>query len=387
MVNGKVTIVGAGMIEFGELFDSSYQQMVGDAYRSAVESVDKGFSPDEIDAAWLGTAMGQLGLGRETVTGSALTEALGIQVPTTRVENACATGSDAFRNATLAIASGTYDVALVAGVDKLRDNKTEAFLDFAADRPGLRGMTAPAYFAMFANRHMNEFGTTREQLAEIAVKNHDHGTRCEYSHFNRQITVDDVLESPRVSYPFHVLDCCPQTDGAAVLILASSDVARQYTDAPVYVQGTGLGMDTYHLQYREDYLEAKATVRAAQEAYQMAGLGPEDIDVVEQHDCFTFTEILNYEDLGFAEKGEGGMLIEEGTTRLDGELPVNPSGGLKAKGHPIGATGVAQLAELFWQLRGEASDRQVSDAEIALQHNLGGPLAAACVNILSTSAN
>jgi acetyl-CoA C-acetyltransferase len=382
MVHGDVAIVGAGMIEFGELFDQSYQQMAATAYRNCVESVDKGLSPDDIDAGWLGTAEGYLALGRETVTGAELAEITGLNIPATRIENACATGSDAFRNAALAIASGVYDVALVLGVDKMRDTKTEEFLRNVTSRRGYWGMTAPSYFALYAKRHMAEYGTTREQLSQVAVKNHAHGALCDFSYYRYRITTEDVVESPMVTDPFNLLDCCPQTDGAAAVILTSADIARQYTDDPVYLVGTGLGTENYSIEYRPNYVESRATVRAAREAYDMAGLDPGEVDLVELHDCFTFAEILNYEDLGFAEKGEGGQLIEDGVTALDGALPTNPSGGLKAKGHPIGATGVAQIAELFWQLRHEAGDRQVPDPTIGLQHNLGGPLAVSCVNIL-----
>jgi acetyl-CoA C-acetyltransferase len=257
-------------------------------------------------------------------------------------------------------------------------------METVTDRPSTLGMTAPAFFAMYAQRHMQEYGTTREQMVEVAVKNHENGTKCEYSHFDFTVEVDSVLEAPSVSYPFGLYDCSPQTDGAACLVLASEDVAESYTDDPVWIRGTGNSTVPCDITKRDDYLEPEPTVEAVAQAYDAAGIDPDDVDVVEQHDCFTFTELLNMEDLGFCEKGEGGDFVASGATRLDGELPVNPSGGLKAKGHLIGATGVGQLCELVWQLRGECGERQVPDAEYGLQHNLAGSLAVRNVTVLST---
>jgi len=383
-----VAVVGAGMIPFGEHFDQGYHNMMGRAFLHAKDHADNGVENDDIDAAWLGTAYGTLSNDAEIVSGARLAEATGLRgTPTTRVENACATGSDAVRNAVHAIRSGQYDVVAVVGAEKMRDKDTDEFMKTVTNRPTTRGMTAPAFFAMYAQRHMHEYGTTREQMAEVAVKNHENGTKCEYSHFDFTVSKDDVLNAPHVSYPFGLYDCSPQTDGAACVILASEDVADRYTDTPVWVEGMGNSAVPYTLTKRDDYLEATPTVEAAAQAYEQAGVGPDDIDVVEQHDCFTFTELLNMEDLGFCEKGEGGAFVASGATQLDGELPVNPSGGLKAKGHPIGATGVAQICELVWQLRenhDETGERQVEDPSYALQHNLAGSLAISNVTVLST---
>jgi acetyl-CoA C-acetyltransferase len=385
MTGRDATIVGAGMIPFGERFDVGYDEMMSRAFQEAMGHVDNGITPNDIDAAWLGTAYGTLSNEAEIISGARLAEAVGISgAPVSRVENACTTGSDAVRTAVHAVESGQYDVVMAMGAEKMRDEPTDEFMRTVTLRPSMRGFTAPAFFAMYAQRHMHEFGTTREQMAEVAVKNHSNGTKCEYSHFDFEVSKEDVLGAPFVTYPFGLYDCSPQTDGAACVIVASDDVARDYTDTPVWVRGTGNSCSAYALEKRDSYVEAVATVRAAERAYDDAGLGPEDVDVVEQHDCFTFTELLNMEDLGFCEKGEGGEFVASGATQLDGELPVNPSGGLKAKGHPIGATGVSQLCELTWQLRGEAGGgRQVDSPEVGLQHNLGGTLAVGGVTLLA----
>jgi len=379
-------IVGAGMVRFGERFDLGYFGMMSRAFHRAGTHVDKGLNHTEIEAGWLGTGYGTLSNDAEIVSGARMSEALGLEGrPVTRVENACATGSDAFRNAVHAVQAGQYDVVVVMGAEKMRDKPTDEFMRTVTFRPKMRGMTAPAFFAMYAQRHMHEYGTTREQMAEVAVKNHQNGTKCEYSHFDFTVDIDDVLEAPYVSYPFGLYDCSPQTDGAACVVVASEEAARSYTDTPIWVNGMGNSCVSYSLEKRDDYTEATATVAAADRAYTEAGIEPAAVDVVEQHDCFTFTEILNMEDLGFCEKGAGGEFVASGATQLDGELPVNPSGGLKAKGHPIGATGVSQICELVWQLRGEAGERQVEDPEIGLQHNIGGTLAVGQVTILSTN--
>jgi acetyl-CoA C-acetyltransferase len=233
--------------------------------------------------------------------------------------------------------------------------------------------SGPTWMGHWATRHMHEFGTTREMLASVAVKNHYNGARDPYAHFQNEITVDDVLKSVPVCHPLHLLDCCPQTDGAAAVLLAPAERAAEFTDRPVFVAGFGVATDHPYLHEKDSFTEIKATRLAAQRAYAMAGVGPEQIDSAEVHDCFTITEILDIEDLGFFEKGDGGRASLEGETALTGRIPVNTSGGLLAKGHPIGATGVAQITECWWQLRGEAAERQIETRNgYALQHNAGG---------------
>ncbi len=372
----KVAVVGAGLIRFGELFDQSYELMARGAFEAALASVDAGFDPALIDAVFVATQRGTL-WGQEGIGGNTVPSAIGLAgVPCTRIENACPSGSDAFRVGALAVASGVHEAVLVIGVEKMRDKSTEEGLlaRAAAGHPVYnRGETAPVLFAPFATRHMHTFGTTREMLAAVAVKNHHHGTLDPYAHFRTEVTVEEVLASPPVCTPLHLLDCCPQTDGAAAVLLVPAERAHHYTDRPVFVAGFGVATDHPALSEKSTFVGLPATVAAARRAYEMAGLGPADVDVAEVHDCFTITEILDIEDLGFVEKGKGGWATLEGHTALDGRIPVNPSGGLLAKGHPIGATGVAQITECFWQLREEAGERQVRlRTGVALQHNVGG---------------
>lgn len=391
-MRGKVAVVGAGLVKFGELFDKSYFDLIVEATNDCVKNVDKGIDLEkEIEAAWLGTCDGGASCQRDVPSGAALISALPQlkYIPVSRIENACATGSDAFRNAAMSIAAGVYDTVLVVGAEKMREKHPEGFLRFVAAREQVfnRGLIAASYFAMYANAHRHKYGVSEEkrrsQLSKIAVKNHHNGMFCPYSHFSFEITEEQASNAPMVSYPFRLFDCCPQTDGAAVVILTRAENASKYTDSPIYLLGSGLASDVYWLPNRKDLTSALATVHAVRAAYKMARIEAKDINFAEVHDCFTFTELLDYEDLGFCKPGEGGDLIDEGEVELGGRIPVNTSGGLKAKGHPIGATGIGQICENWFQLRNEAGKRQISGAEIGLQHNLGGPLAIGCVNILT----
>ena len=383
----KIAIVGVGIIKFGELFDKDWEVMVEEAYLNAINHVDKGFNPKDIQAAWIADCRPGAH-GTQTIAGVSLVGNIGLAgIPCTHIENGCPTGSDGFRNACLGVASGVYDVALVLGAEKMRDKSTAEMLSLASQgHPVLqRGETAMTMFAPQAMRHMHEFGTTKEQMAMVAVKNHRNGVYDPYSHYRYEITVEDVFKSPMVCSPLNLLDCCPQTDGAAAAIICRADLAGKYTDKPIYVAGFGMGTDVFYVHEKENFTEFVASVRAAKQAYSMAGIEPKDIDVAEVHDCFSITEIINYEDLGFCKKGEGGKFIEQGKSDLDGEVAVNPSGGLMSKGHPLGATGIAQIAELFWQLREDVRDsngggdpsvnekRQVKIKNgYGLQHNVGG---------------
>jgi acetyl-CoA C-acetyltransferase len=253
------------------------------------------------------------------------------------------------------------------------DYETEAYF----------GATFPGIYALIAKRHMHQYGTNRKELAMVAVKNHKNGLLNPNAQYHKKITVDDVINSAMVADPLRLLDCSPITDGAATVILAPAEIAKKHTDTPVYVKASAQASDTLSLFNRRDITTLDATVFAAKEAYRQAGLAPKDINFAEVHDCFTIAEILAYEDLGFVKKGEGRNLIREGQTEIGGKIPVNTSGGLKAKGHPVGATGVAQIVELVKQLRGEAEKRQVKNAEVGLAHNVGGSGGTATVHILS----
>ncbi len=381
----RVAMVGAGMTQFGELFDLGIKDMLPMAVTEAVDSVAKGFDRADIEAAWFGELVPTDGFAS-----GLLADSCGLpNIPVTRLENACATGNDAIRHGVLGIASGFYDVVLVVGADKVRETASQTTFwdwmsmtrDMAWDFP--LGLVAPANFALHVSRYLHESGATREHMAMVAVKNHHHGVTNPKAQMRFEITVEQVLNAPMVVEPFGLYDCTPQSDGAAAAILVSEDVVDRYTDHPVWVRGVGLGLDRVMHQHKADLTTFPPTLKAAKAAYTMAGVGPGDIDVAEVHDCFTGVELINYEDLGFCERFGAYKLIEGRETYVGGRIPVNPSGGLKAKGHPPGATGIAQCVELFEQLLG-TSTNQVDSPRWALAHNVGGPTAVAAVTILST---
>jgi acetyl-CoA C-acetyltransferase len=381
----RVAIVGAGMTKFGELFGLGIKDMLPMAVSEAIASVDKGFDRADVEAAWFGELVPTDGFAS-----GILADSCGLlDIPVTRLENACATGNDAIRHGVLGIASGFYDVVLVVGADKVRETSAQTTFwdwmsmtrDMAWDFP--LGLVAPANFALHVNRYLYESPATREHMAMVAVKNHHHGVSNPKAQMRFEITVEQVLNAPLVVEPFGLYDCTPQSDGAAAALLVSEEVVERYTDRPVWIRGVGLGVDRVMHQHKPDMTTFPPTVKAARKAYAMAGIGPGDIDVAEVHDCFTGVELIDYEDLGFCERFEAYKLVEAGETSVGGRLPVNPSGGLKAKGHPPGATGVAQCVELFEQLRGDAAN-QVDGARWALAHNIGGPTAVAAVTILSS---
>ncbi len=375
----KVAVVGVGCTKFGERYDRTYEELICDAAFAAYE--DAGIEPAEIQAAYLGTYLPGPGGGKAAVS---LADALRLYGrPITRVENYCATGTDAFRNACLAIASGVYDVVLVLGAEKLKDRGGRGLPRLG--HPLLaRGNTAPGLFALAANRYMHTFGLTRETLAKVAVKNHHNGSLNDKAHLRSEITAEQVLKAPIIAWPFGLFDCCPTTDGAAAAIVCRADLARRFRKPPLLVKGAALAVESGRPYFDPtfDYLGFRSTQKAARAAYELAGIAPSDVDFAEVHDCFTWTEISNIEDLGFCAKGRGGTLVEEGRTALDGDIPINPSGGLKSFGHPIGASGVRMIYECVTQLRGEAGTRQVKNPEIGLAHNVGGPGAVACVVVL-----
>lgn len=382
-----VAIVGIGCTQFGEFWDRSFRDIFVEAGVMAIEDAEiQGESVDEL-------FVGNMSAGRfvrQEHIASVIADYAGladINVPSTRVEAACASGGLALRMGTLAVASGHADLVIAAGVEKMTDVSGQEAIDMlaaASDREweGVAGATFPGLYAMIAQRHIHEYGTTPEQLAEVAVKNHYNATMNPIAQFQRAITRESVLDSTMVADPLHILDCSPVTDGAAAVVLAPADKAREYTDTPVYIRASTQASDTISLHDRQDMTTLNATKAAAKRAYEMAGMTPEDIDFAEVHDCFTIAEICAIEDLGFFEKGEGGPATEEGITALDGNLPVNPSGGLKACGHPVGATGIKQAAEITQQLRGDAGDRQI-DGEVGLAHNVGGSGGTAVIHILT----
>jgi acetyl-CoA C-acetyltransferase len=383
-----VAIIGSYTTKFGEMWERSFRDIVVEAGVGALE--DAGVGGESIDSMFVGNMSGGQFVEQEHI-GALIADysglAAGLHVPSTRVEAACASGGLAFRQGIQSVASGYNDIVVAAGVEKMTDVSSvgaSSALAAAADREweGMMGATFPGLYAMIARMHMQQYGTTSEQLAQVAVKNHKNGTNNPIAQYRNNITVDKVLNSIMVADPLHIFDCSPITDGAAALVLAPAEEAYKYTDTPIYIKGSGQASDTIALHDRRDITTLDASVYAAKRAYDMAGIGPDDIDVAEVHDCFTIAEICAIEDLGFVEKGQGGRFVEEGNTAIGGKIPVNTSGGLKACGHPVGATGIKQAAEIINQLRGEAGKRQVEGAEIGLAHNVGGSGATALVHIL-----
>jgi acetyl-CoA acetyltransferase len=384
----RVAVVGVGQTKFGDHPNLSAAELFAQAFTDSVCDADKGFDPKLIQEAYVGTlgvGGGQLG-NFAAVVGEA---AKITGVPITRVENACASSGFAFRSAFLAVASGICDIALAGGIEKMRDlapDRLRYWLGVSGDTEWerLAGMTFAGIYALMAQRHIYQYGTKEEQLHMVAVKNHKYGTDNPKAQLQRVITLDQANKSATVCHPLRFFDCCPTSDGASAAILCDAEMAKKFTNTPIRVLGVGAGTDRLALFHREDFTTLKATVHAAKQAYDMAHLEAKDINLAEVHDCFTIAEIMAYEDLGFCKKGEGGRLIEEGQTYIGGRIPVNASGGLKAKGHPIGATGVGQIYEITNQLRARADKktRQVPNAKIGLAHNVGGSGATATVHIL-----
>lgn len=307
-------------------------------------------------------------------------------VPATRTESACASSGAALRSGIYAVLSGLADVVLVGGVEKMTHRTTAEvteYLAMASDYPfeQWHGITFPGLFAMMATAHMHEYGTTQEQMALVAVKNHYHGSLNPKAHMQKEITLQAAMASRYVAWPLKLFDCSLITDGASCVILTRPELAGKFTDLPVQIIGSGQASDTIGLYERNSLTSLNATKLAAKTAYEMAALSPVDIELAEVHDCFTFAELMAYEDLGFCPVGKSGKLVESGETRLGGHIPVNTSGGLKAKGHPVGATGTAQAYEIYLQLTDQSGKRQVKNAKIGLTHNVGGSGATAAVHI------
>ena len=378
-------LVGAAQTDFGSFPDESYRSLFRTAFERATESVPNGIDADDVDEAVVGT----LGVGGRQLglSGPATTEHVGLHgIPTTRVENACAASGYAVRQAVQAVRSGMADVVVAGGVEIMTDasgDATKYWLGVSGETEWerLSGTTFAGVYAQMADAHMAEYGTTTEQLSHVAVKNHRNGAKNPHAQLGFECSLDDAESAPTVADPLTLYHCCPTSDGAAAALVVSEDVVEEYTDDPIRIAGVGAASDAVGLFQRDSYTGVEASQRAAETAYDRAGLGPEDVDFAEVHDCFAIAEILAYEDLGFCDPGEGGDLVASGTTALDGELPVNPSGGLKSKGHPIGATGAGQVAEVFKQLSGDAGDRQVEGATRALTHNVGGSGGAAVVHL------
>jgi acetyl-CoA C-acetyltransferase len=371
------------MNRWGELWEKSHRDIWTEAALEAIG--DAGV--DRVDAMYVGCMSGGLFMGQEHL-GALLAEQLGMgPIPGTRVESACASGGLAFRQAYLAVASGAHDIVLATGLEKMTDVDGAAAtyaLSTAADQEYecYHGVTFPGLYAMMAHAHMHRYGTTRRQLADVAVKNHLHGSMNPLAQFPTRVTAEQVMESVLVADPLRILDCSPITDGAAAVVLAPLEEARRIKKSPlVRVAASAHATDTIALHDREDLCWLGSTARAAELAYKQAGVGPQDLSFCEVHDCFTIAEIMVIEALGLAERGKGGEAASSGMTALAGKIPVNTSGGLKSKGHPVGATGVAQIREAVLQLRGEAGERQVKNPRYGLTQNMGGTGASTAIHI------
>ena len=378
----EVAVIGVGMTKWGELWEKSLRTIF---VETALQALDDA-GVDKIDSMYVGAMSSGLFVGQEHIA-SLLADYLGQSpIPSSRVETACASGGLALRLGYMEVASGMNDVVLVGGIEKMTDvNGHEATyaLGTAADQEyeGYHGITFPGLYALIARAHMEKYGTTREQLALVAVKNHSNGAKNPLAQFPFEITVEAVLSSVMVADPLRILDCSPITDGAAAVVLCPVEMAKKLKKHVVKITGTGHATDTIALSQRKDITWLEATHQAAKQAYAMADKKPEDIDFLEVHDCFTIAEICVIEALGMVKKGEGGKAYTNGITSLEGKIPVNTSGGLKSKGHPVGATGVAQVIEIVKQLKGEAGERQLKNPKVGLAQNMGGSGGSTVVHI------
>ncbi|MDE1857663.1 MAG: thiolase domain-containing protein [Thaumarchaeota archaeon] len=381
----RVAIVGVGHSRFGRRTDVNLGELAFESIKGAID--DAGVDKKDIGNVVVGSAGGWY---EESLPAVVVDEYAGLSgVGTMRVEAACASGSAAVKAAYNSIVSGETDVAMAVGVEKMTEVDTPTSVELIGRAGSYTwefenyGMTFPAYYALYAVAHMNRFGTTEEDLSRVSVKAHHYGAMNPLAQFQKEITLEKALGSPVVSWPLKLYDACPLSDGSAAVVLASEELAKKLTDTPIWIRGVGYSSDTANLSRRDDYVGLRAAVRAATNAYSMAKVSPGDIDVATAHDCFTIAELMAYEDLGFCKKGEAAKMIRDGETEIGGRIPVNLDGGLKAKGHPIGATGVSMAVEITKQLRGEAGRHQAPiKSGVGLVHNIGGTGHYAYVTIL-----
>ncbi len=376
----KIKVVGTGLTKFGELWDKDLLDLTLEASYDAIN--DSGLPINEIDAVFVANMLHGKLTGQDHL-GALVASALGVKGASFRVEGACASGGLAVHLAIQSLLAGTYQNVLVVGAEKMTDASSgeisTALMGAGGEDERRAGLTFPALYALMAKAHMQKYGTTRRHLASVSVKNHYHASMNEKAQFPFEVTMEKVLESPVISSPFTLFDASPISDGAGAVVLSAEDDGKG-----VYITGSAVATDTVDLASRKSLTEIVATKQAAQKALQQAGVEISDIKVAEVHDCFTIAEILAMEDLGFCKKGLGGEFVQKGSTRLGGKIPVNTSGGLKACGHPVGATGVKQIIEVTHQLQKKAGKRQVQGANVGLTHNVGGSGATVVVHILQT---
>jgi len=381
-----VAIIGQGMTKFQEHWDRGVRELAAEAITEALQ--DATISHEQVQALFVGS-MGRFG-GQEHI-GALVADYTGLTpIPATRVEAGCACGALAMRSAFLAVLSGLYDIVVACGVEKMTDLTDSgdliSALGAASDQEWelQAGLTFPAVYALMARAHMAKYGTTKEQLAMVSAKNHKNAVNNPKAHFRREFTIQQILQAKMVCAPLGLLDCSPVSDGAAAIVIADSEIAETH-ECPVWIRGSGHASDTIALQDRPTITNIPAAQVAARKAYEYAEISPDEVDVAEIHDNFTIGELMGLEDLGFVPEGQGGIATEAGETQIEGgKLPVNTSGGLKARGNPIGATGIAQAIEIMLQLRDNAGKRQVEDVEVGLTHSIGGSGATAIVTLLSS---
>ncbi|WP_343382867.1 thiolase domain-containing protein [Candidatus Bathycorpusculum sp.] len=386
-MNGKplASIISAGMTKFGKHDGLLTRELFAEAASEAFSRCPKLEPKQDIKAMFIGH-MGEA-YEHQGHTGSTLADWAGLSgIAATRTEAACGSSGVALRSGIYAVLSGLADVVIVGGVEKMTHRTTAEvteYLAMASDYPfeQFHGITFPGLYALMANAHMATYGTTEEQIGMVAVKNHYHGSLNPKAHMQKEVPLQNVLASKYVAWPLKLYDCSLITDGASCIILTKPELAKKYTDQPVHIVGSGQASDTIGLYERQTLTSLHSAKLAVNEAYTMANITPNQVNLAEVHDCFTIAEIIHYEDLGFCAVGQGGKLVESGATRLGGNIPVNTSGGLKSKGHPVGATGTAQAYEMYLQLTGQADRRQVKDAEIGLTQNIGGSGATAAIHI------
>jgi acetyl-CoA acetyltransferase len=363
----EVCVIGTGLIPFGKYPDKTLAEIGWPAVKEAI--VESGIPPKSIDAVYCGTALGGM------LAGQRIMKTLGLTgMPIINIENACSSSSSALAEAWTAVASGRHDVVLVIGVEKLTKFGGGTLPLEREDWEVQQGMVMPALYAMRARRYMHEYGLTQEQLAQVSVKAHDHGALNPNAQIKKRVSLEEVMNARPVTDPFTLWHCCPTGDGAAAIIIASADVARQHKTNPVRIAASEVTSGVYTNGYR-DMTWAELTARGAAEAYKMAGVAPDDVDVAEIHDAFTIAELMYYEAFGFCERGKAYELLASGATSLGGDIVVNPSGGLLSRGHPVGATGAAQAVEIVRQLEGRAGAHQVDDAKVGISHATGGGIA------------
>jgi len=379
-------IIGAGQTLFGAMPDESYRSLFTQAFETAKNNVPTGIDNKDVDEA----VVGSLGVGGRQLglSGPAVTEYAGLHgIPSSRIENACAASGYAVRQAVQAVKSGMADIAIGGGVELMTDlsaDVTKYWLGVSGETEWerLTGTTFSGVYAQMASAYLDTYNATTEHLSMVAVKNHANGAQNPKAHLGFECSMADAADAPTVADPLTLYHCCPTSDGAAVAIVAGEDVVAEYTDDPIRVAGVGAASERVGLFERDSYTAISSSETAAQQAYRQAGIGPEELDFAEVHDCFAIAELLAYEDLGFCGRGKASDLLDNGVTDPDGDLPVNTSGGLKSKGHPIGATGAGQITEAFNQLSGKAGDRQVTEPRYGLTHNVGGSGGSAVVHVL-----